>query len=99
MANLPNPSTNGISHDEVQPASSLELSQITNALDAIYDPRSSNEVRQEASSFLEDSKRHPQAPTYGPAIASDRAHSPTLRHFGLSMLEYSIRYTWESYTE
>ncbi|KAF2096394.1 ARM repeat-containing protein [Rhizodiscina lignyota] len=99
MASPSNFSTNGISHEQGQSTSSVDLSQLVGALDAIYDPRSSNEVRQAASSFLEDAKRHPQALSYGHAIARDRSHSPTLRHYGLSMLEFSIKYTWESYTK
>lgn len=81
------------------PEQSLDVSHIKQALEAVYSPQSSNETRQAASSFLEDAKRHAQAPTYGYELARERTNPPILRHYGLSMLEYCVKYTWETYSE
>jgi exportin-5 len=71
---------------------------VLQALEAIYDPRSSNDTRKEASAYLEDAKKLPEAPSHGFTLAIDRVQPPALRHYGLSMLEYSIKYGWEDYT-
>lgn len=76
---------------ETQPS----LDQVLAALKAIYDPRTTNQVRQDASNFLETAKRSPQAPAQGFQIASDTNNDATLRHFGLSMVEYYIKYVWD----
>lgn len=85
-------STNGQQTSaETEPSLDIVLA----ALKAIYDPRSSNQVRQDASAYLESAKRYPQAPALGFRIASDTSNDDALRHFGLSMIEYYIKYVWD----
>src|ERR1700761_7339827 len=93
----PPPTTNGISHDPQ--ADTQDLSQVLPALEAIYDPRSTNDIRQAASGYLERAKRLPEAPAYGFNLALDKAHPPHLRYYGLSLLEHAVKYIWEDYTE
>lgn len=92
----PQPITNGgsVEHGETQ----HDLSQVLQALEAIYDPHSSNDTRKHASAYLEHAKRLPEAPAHGFNLALDKTQPPALRHYGLSMLEYSIKYGWEDYT-
>jgi len=75
------------------------LSQIVLALQATYDPRSTNETRQSALQFLENAKKQPDAPQHGFTLANDQSQEPAVRHFGLSLLEYALRYRWEDYTQ
>ncbi|ORY09735.1 armadillo-type protein [Clohesyomyces aquaticus] len=75
-----------------------DLSQVLQALQAIYDPASNNTTRRRASEYLEEAKRHPEAPSLGHTLALDKAQPAQLRHYGLSMLEHSIKYSWEDYT-
>lgn len=75
------------------------LSQIVLALEATYDPRSSNETRQSALQFLESAKKQADAPQHGFALASDQNQQPAVRHYGLSLLEYALRYRWEDYSQ
>jgi len=71
------------------------LSEVLAALKIVHDPSSSNSARQEASFRLEDAKRAPQAPAQGFEIASNTSNDDALRHFGLSMVEYYIKYVWD----
>ncbi|KAF2470325.1 ARM repeat-containing protein [Lindgomyces ingoldianus] len=75
-----------------------DLSQVLQALQAIYDPSSSNTTRRHASEYLEQAKRHPEAPSLGHTLAIDKSQPAQLRHYGLSMLEHSIKYSWEDFT-
>ncbi|KAL9100932.1 MAG: hypothetical protein Q9163_003747 [Psora crenata] len=75
-----------------------EHSQILQALDAIHDPRSSNELRHEASSYLEQLKAEKSAPYQGFLLASAKGQPPIARHYGLSLIDYAIRYSWPDYT-
>lgn len=75
------------------------LSQIVLALEATYDPRSTNEIRKSALQYLEDAKRQPSAPQHGFTLANDQNQQPAVRHFGLSLLEYALRYKWEEYSQ
>lgn len=75
------------------------LSQISLALEATYDPRSTNETRQSALQFLEEAKKQLDAPQHGFALASDTNQQPAIRHFGLSLLEFALRYRWEDYSQ
>jgi exportin-5 len=74
------------------------LSQVLEALQAIYAPNSTNDTRRQATEYLEQAKRHPEAPSQGYTLANDRSQPAALRHYGLTMLEYSIRYNWEDFT-
>lgn len=69
-------------------------STILPALKAIHDPESTNETRQAASKYLEEVKNSPEAPQHGFHLASDRQQATLVRHFGLSLLETSIRHRW-----
>lgn len=75
-----------------------DLSQVLEALQAIYAPNSSNDTRRQATEYLEQAKRHPEAPSQGYALANDHSQPAALRHYGLTMLEYSIKYNWEDFT-
>ncbi|KAJ4348535.1 karyopherin [Didymosphaeria variabile] len=76
-----------------------DLSQVLQALQAIYDPKSNNETRRQATEYLEQAKRHPEAPSHGHTLARDKSQPAQLRHYGLTLLEFSIRYSWEDFTE
>ncbi|PVH96608.1 ARM repeat-containing protein [Periconia macrospinosa] len=77
---------------------STDLTQVLQALQAIYDPSSSNDTRRDATTFLEEAKRHPQAPFHGYTLARETSQPAQLRHYGLTMLEYSIKYKWEDFS-
>lgn len=72
-----------------------DLSEVLAALKIVHNPNSSNSARQEASFRLDDAKRAPQAPAQGFEIASNASNDYALRHFGLSMVEYYIKYVWD----
>ena len=75
-----------------------DLSQVLEALQAIYATSSNNDTRRQATEYLEQAKRHPEAPSHGHTLARDSSQPPQLRHYGLIMLEYSIKYNWEDFT-
>jgi exportin-5 len=79
-------------------ATSTDLSQVLAALQAIYDPASTNDTRLQATQYLEQAKRHPDAPSHGHTLALDRSQPAQLRHYGLTLLENSIRYRWDEYS-
>lgn len=72
-----------------------DLSQVLHALQAIYASSSTNDTRRAATEYLEQAKRHPEAPSHGHELARDRDQPAQLRHYGLTMLEYSIKYSWD----
>ena len=86
-----------------------EMPELLRALEAIHDPRSSNNLRHEATAFLERAKLSPQAFRRGfglavnpnpTAAAAKNAPAPTaqdtvVRHFGLSMMLYYLKYVFE----
>jgi exportin-5 len=88
-----------------------EMPQLLAALEAIHDPRSSNALRHEATSFLERAKLSPEAfrrgfnlaanpsPTGGGASgtksAAAAAQDTVVRHFGLSMMLYYLKYVFK----
>jgi exportin-5 len=51
-----------------------------------------------STQYLEEAKRHPEAPAHGRTLALDRSQPAQLRHYGLTMLEYSIKYNWEEFS-
>jgi len=75
-----------------------DVSQVLEALQAIYAPNSNNDTRRQATEYLEQAKRHPDAPSQGFTLANDPTQPAALRHYGLTMLEYSIKYKWEDFT-
>ncbi|KAI1809274.1 ARM repeat-containing protein [Poronia punctata] len=77
---------------------SLELvPKIHRALDVIYNPHSLNAERKDAQSFLETLKDSAIAPAHGFYLATDKAQSPIVRHYALSLLEHAIKHKWTSY--
>lgn len=77
---------------------SPDFSRVLQALEAIFDPRSSNTTRQDASAYLELVKQHPDAPAHAFQLALDASHPVHLRYYGLTVLEYSIKYGWEDFS-
>lgn len=75
------------------------LSKIHDALNVVHSPYSTNQSRQEAQAFLEDVKALPEAPSHGFTLASEKSHSPILRHYGLSLLEHAVRHKWPEYSQ
>ena len=93
---LHSPGINGTTSSKPTPPSSIQnLSEFHQALDAVYSPLSTNDRRKEATAFLEEAKRDSQAPQLGYRLASDRSQPSPVRHYGLSLLEYPIKYKWE----
>ena len=86
-------------HPNGTTGSQSDLSQVLEALQAIYAANSTNDTRRQATEYLEEAKRHPQAPSNGHTLALDRSQPAQLRHYGLTMLEYSIKYNWEDFSE
>jgi exportin-5 len=76
-----------------------DLEVILQAIEAIYNPRSTNETRYAANQLLEDSKSSPQARELGYSLALDTTKDATLRHYGLTLLDYHIRFVWDGYDE
>ena len=90
--------TNGAMKRPSTPRASGPETQIPHALEVIHDPRSSNELRQEASLYLEGIKSDNEAPNHGFALASEKSQPAIVRHYGLSLLEHTIRHRWTDYT-
>ncbi|EXJ94682.1 hypothetical protein A1O1_03079 [Capronia coronata CBS 617.96] len=78
---------------------SYSTSNILEALQVIHNPATKNDVRREASQYLENLKASPEAPEYGFALSTDRSQSPMVRHFGLSLLSHVIRHEGHNLTE
>lgn len=76
-----------------------DVSQTLYALELVYNPRTANDLRAEATRYLEESKLQPDAPSRGFALASDKGKSPVIRHYGLLLLENAVKYQWETYSE
>lgn len=69
-----------------------QLTNIIQALDIIHSRTSTNEIRKQASEFLEQQKGDKSAIQNGYFLASDGNHSALARHFGLSLLEHVLKY-------
>ncbi|KAI9735950.1 MAG: hypothetical protein M1834_001416 [Cirrosporium novae-zelandiae] len=82
---IPSPPVNG---------STSSLSSITQALELVHSPRTSNENRQTASEYLETQKHQPDAPLNGFTLSCDHHQPPVVRHYGLSLIDYTIRHRW-----
>ncbi|KAG9250164.1 armadillo-type protein [Emericellopsis atlantica] len=82
-----------------EPSSTEVFSQIRQALEIVHSPQSTNEARREAQDFLEKLKGTSRGPLFGHNLGSDRSQPHIVRHYGLSLLEYSIRYQWSEYGE
>lgn len=75
------------------------FSRIRQALEIVHSPYSPNDSRRQAQDFLEQIKGSPEAPIHGHSLASDRSQPHIVRHYGLFLLEHSIRYQWSTYSE
>ncbi|KAH3899133.1 probable Protein MSN5 [Saccharomycodes ludwigii] len=73
------------------------VSQIVSALNVIYSSVSNNAQRLEAQKFLDQVKLHKDAPLFGYTLGTQYENDYILKHFGLQLLEYSIRKNWASY--
>lgn len=83
-------SANGLTNGDIVP-------RILGALQVVYNPRSPNQSRIDAQAFLESVKSLKEGPSHGFTLASDKAQSPIVRYYGLSLLEHSITHKWDSY--
>lgn len=72
--------------------------QILRALEVVHNPRSTNTLRQAASKYLEEIRADDEAPYHGFGLANSREQSPVVRHYGLSLLDWAIRYRWSQYS-
>lgn len=84
--------------DQNQGTHAAQHDQILQALNAVHNPRSSNELRQQASQYLEQVRDNDEAPHQGFKLASTKDQSPIVRHFGLSLIDYAVRHKWADYT-
>lgn len=91
-SNSNNSSSNAAHNDRVDP-------QILRALEVVHDPRSKNDLRKEASTYLEGLKSQDDAPLVGYNLASSKQQGPVVRHYGLSLIEAAIRHRWVDYDE
>jgi exportin-5 len=66
---------------------------IIRALELIHSPTSTNELRKQASAFLESQKQDKSAARNGFLLASQKESPPLVRYFGLSLLEHTLRHT------
>ena len=73
------------------------IETVNRALHATLDPRTSNEIRQQALHHLEAFKTQPDAPHYGFTLADDWKQPEAVRYYGLQLLEYAVRYRWSDY--
>jgi exportin-5 len=75
-----------------------DFSQVLEAIQAVYAPTSSNDTRRQATEYLEQAKRDPNAPSHGYTLAADQSQLVHVRYYGLGLLEYTIKYSWDDLT-
>ncbi|CAI5759405.1 unnamed protein product [Candida verbasci] len=75
------------------------VQQIISALSIVYDPKSTNQKRREAQDFLEIIKSNQESPFWGYQLAlpENNGENHIVRHFGLSLLQSSIRYNFHTF--
>ena len=71
------------------------LHELTEALNAIYNPHSTNETRKDATQYLERAKTQADAANRGFKLAADQSQPAHVRHFGLALVEYTMKYRWD----
>lgn len=76
-----------------------ESSKILQALEIIHSPSTKNEVRKQASDYLESLKSNDAAASYGAFLGSDPSKPPLIRHYGLSLIEHTVRHKLHHQTE
>ena len=69
-------------------------SAILHALELIHSPKSNNDIRREATEFLDRQKDVDGAYRPGYYLAADHGRIAIVRHFGLSLIEHTIRLKW-----
>jgi exportin-5 len=67
------------------------MTDIIQALQVIHNPASSNEIRQNASRYVEELKETEGAARNGFLLASRTEHEPVVRYFGLTLLDHVLR--------
>ncbi|CAG8543462.1 378_t:CDS:10 [Acaulospora morrowiae] len=76
------------------------LAKIVQALNIIHSPHVSNEERIEAQKYCNTIKDYPYAPHYGQFLATkNNGQSDIVRHFGLQLIENSVRFHWNNYDQ
>ena len=77
----------------------FSTANILHALQVIHNASTSNDVRRQASDFLEQLKTNQQAFNEGVGLASNREQQPLVRHYGLSLLEHVIRHQSHDFSD
>ncbi|KAI9676883.1 MAG: hypothetical protein M1817_006722 [Caeruleum heppii] len=93
------PTTAQLANGNSSTSPSEDISAIIRALRAVHDTQSTNDIRRQASIFLEDAKHAPHAPSQGYTLAADASQPAVVRHYALSLLEQAIRYDWPKYSD
>ena len=70
------------------------VDEIIQALEIVYDPRSRNDVRKQASLYLDGVKSADGASYQGFKLASAKMQPAVVRYYGLSMLEHTLQHKW-----
>ncbi|RVX75416.1 hypothetical protein B0A52_00769 [Exophiala mesophila] len=91
------PTVNGAAYGS--PSNAFETSSILQALEVIHNPTTHNDVRRQASDYLERLKASPDASHYGFILSTDRSQAPLVQHFGLSLLSHVIHHEIHNLSE
>lgn len=75
------------------------VQQIISALEVVYNPKSTNDERRQAQSFLETIKSNDESPFWGYQLAlpENNGSNYIVRYFGLTLLQGSIRYKFHTF--
>lgn len=75
------------------------VNQILRALEVVHEPRSTNDERREAQSFLELIKMSEESPFWGFQLALPEVYGKNyiVRHFGLSLLQHAITKKFQTF--
>ena len=87
------------SKDTGKSSDAPEVEKIFHALELIHNPSSSNDIRQNASHYLENIKADDNAPYIGHQLLSNNSLPPTARYYGASLLKHSIQHRWMQNSE
>ncbi|KAF2148856.1 hypothetical protein K461DRAFT_232319 [Myriangium duriaei CBS 260.36] len=77
---------------------SNDIEHVERALEASYDPRTSNDQRQEALRYLDGLMNSREAPKHGFALVTNASLPPQARLFGLTLLENSLVRRWSHHS-
>ncbi|KAF2858866.1 ARM repeat-containing protein [Piedraia hortae CBS 480.64] len=83
----------------LNPAQPQQLDAIKQALAATFDPKTTNEVRQQALQLLDRLKHDPEAPPLGFGLVTDASLGQAVRFYGAQLLEFAIKNSWDKYDE